>query len=102
MRMAHAGVGRDWLLELRIGIGNISTVAVFLTRAIKSSHAASFSALLLRDAPPPPGARTRRGGLECTNCRAWLAGYLEPQGIDPLAGGGGVAQEQGTKGGCVA
>ena len=35
-----------------------------------------------------PGAGTagswnRRGGPKCTNCRAWLASYLEPQGIDP-------------------
>jgi len=48
MRMAQPHV----ILELRMA-SNISTVAVFLTRAIKSSHAASFSALLLRDAPPP-------------------------------------------------
>ena len=29
------------------------------------------------------GSWNRRGGPKCTNCRAWLASYLEPQGIDP-------------------
>ena len=34
-----------------------------------------------------PGAGTagpwnRRGGLKCTNCRAYFPSYLEPQGID--------------------
>jgi hypothetical protein len=43
---------------------------------------------LLGNRRPPPGAGTagswnRRGGLKCTNCRAYLASYLEPQGIDP-------------------
>jgi hypothetical protein len=29
------------------------------------------------------GSWNRRGGLKCTNYRAWMASYLEPQGIGP-------------------